>query len=103
MRAEEGTGMALERSGLGLACQDVLADLTSMLLVVSGEDEQWAARITAASTLDGDLRIDSLERTALGGLLRDAYGDRVDLAAFVAGLDIDQIIGLTVGSPAAMR
>ena len=38
---------------------------------------------------------------ALCDLARKAYGDRVDLAAFVSGLDIDQIIGLTVGELAA--
>jgi acyl carrier protein len=93
--------MALGRGGLGLAGQDMLAELTAMLAAVTGEDEQWAAGITAACALEGDLRLDSLEFAALGELLRAAYGDRVDLLAFAAGLDIDQLIALTVGEVAA--
>jgi acyl carrier protein len=38
---------------------------------------------------------------ALAGLLRDAFGDRVDLAAFLAGLDFEQLVALTVADLAA--
>ncbi|WP_188316860.1 hypothetical protein [Solihabitans fulvus] len=41
--------------------------------------------------------MESVELVALGESLRDRYGDRVDLPAFVAGLDLDGLIGLTVG------
>ena len=40
--------------------------------------------------------LDSVELATLGELLRKRYGDRVDLAGFVATLDLDQLIGLTV-------
>jgi acyl carrier protein len=79
----------------------VLGDLIGMLMDVTGEDQRWAARVTAASRLEGDLRLESVELAALGELLSQAYGDRVDLAAYVAELDIYQIIGLTVGDLAA--
>lgn len=81
----------------GLTGQRVLAELTGMLLEVTGEDERWAAGVTAASRLEGDLRLESVELTYLGQLMRDQYGDRADLPAFIASLDIDQIIALTVG------
>lgn len=89
--------MTVEPARAELARQRVLAALAGMLMDVTGEDERWAARVTADSRLEGDLRLESVELAALGDLLRDAYGDRVDLAAFVAELDIDEIIGLTVG------
>lgn len=89
--------MTVEPATAELAQQRVLAELTGMLLDVTGEDERWAARVTPASRLEGDLGIESVELAALGALLRDSYGAWVDLAAFVADLDIDQIIGLTVG------
>lgn len=75
----------------------LLTELVEMLLDVTGEDEGWAARITAATRLEGDLQLESVELVALGELLRSRYGDGVDLPAFFAELDIDQIIGLTVG------
>jgi acyl carrier protein len=52
--------------------------------------------VTPAARLDQDLRMDSLEMAALAAALGEAYGDRVDLAAFVAGLDFDRLVALTV-------
>ena len=46
--------------------------------------------------LDGDLLMDSLEFAALAGLVAERYGEHVDLEGFLATLDIDQIIELTV-------
>ena len=107
------TAVPADRAGLDR--ERVLGELIGMLAVVTGEDQRWAARVTAASRLEGDLRLESVELAALGERLRQAYGDSVDLAAFVAELDIYQIVGLTVGdlvayvcaspagSPAEMR
>jgi hypothetical protein len=89
--------MTVAPANAGLARQRVLAQLTGMLLDVTGEDDGWATRVTPGSRLEADLRLESVEFTALGELLGAVYGDRVDLAAFVAGLDIDQILALTVG------
>lgn len=79
----------------------VLPELIGMLRDATGEDERWAAAVTAASRLEGDLGLDSLELTALGARLRQAYGDEADLPGYVAELEIDQLIGLTVGDLAA--
>jgi acyl carrier protein len=46
--------------------------------------------------LDGDLLMDSLEFTALAGLVAGRFGEHVDLQGFLAGLEIDEIIELTV-------
>lgn len=74
-----------------------LAEITALLAKVTGEDQGWARQITFSTRLERDLYLDSLEMAALCDLAREAYGDQVDLAAFLSGLDIDQIIGLTVG------
>jgi acyl carrier protein len=75
----------------------VLADIIALLTDVTGADASWADRLTAPSRLEGDLHLDSLELAAFAARLRSVYGDGVDLAAFIAGLDIDQLIGLSVG------
>jgi acyl carrier protein len=77
--------------------QRLLAEVVAMLAEVTGESAEWLAQVGLASRLEGDLYLNSLEVAALGGLLRAAHGDRVDLPAYLAGLDIDQIIALTVG------
>jgi hypothetical protein len=51
--------------------------------------------------LDGDLLMDSLEFTALSGLVAERFGEHVDLQGFLSGLEIDQIIELTVEDVAA--
>jgi acyl carrier protein len=91
------TGVTVVPGAVDAASQDLLTEVRGLLVQVTGEDERWAARITPASRLEGDLRLESVELTELGVLLRRAHGDRVDLAEFYAGQDIDQIIGLTVG------
>lgn len=67
-----------------------------MLLAVTGEGGEWAVGLTPQSRLEGDLALDSLELAALGGLLRERYGAAVSLPGYLAALDMDQLIGLTL-------
>jgi acyl carrier protein len=76
------------------------ADLAGALAAATGDDSLLNAGIDATTTLEGDLCFDSLDLAALGAVLRDRYGTTLDLAGYVAGLDIDEIIGLTVGDVA---
>jgi acyl carrier protein len=75
----------------------LLAELAGILRVATGEDDRWAAGIAPATLLEDDLQLDSLELATVATLLRQRFGDRVDLAGFVAGLGIDELIGLRVG------
>jgi acyl carrier protein len=76
-------------------------DIVGALAAATGDESLLGAGLNAATRLEADLRMDSLELTALCAVLRDRYGTAVDLAGHVAGLDIDQLIGLTVGDVAA--
>ena len=58
------------------------------------------APITPEMRLEGDLQLESIDLLALGEALRERYGDRVAFCAHVAELDLDGIIGLTVGDVA---
>jgi acyl carrier protein len=78
----------------------MLTEIATLLRDITGEDEQWSAGIGSASRLDGDLLLDSIEWAALGQRLRERHGDQVDLAGFVADLELDEIIELTVGDVA---
>lgn len=53
--------------------------------------------VAADDRLEADLGLDSLEVAALAAMLREQFGDRVDLAGFLAGLELDQLIELTAG------
>jgi hypothetical protein len=84
----------------GQASDLVLAALPAILAQVTGEGPQWAAAVAPGSRLEADLDIESVELTALSLALARAYGDEVDLARYVAGLGIDEILALTVADVA---
>jgi hypothetical protein len=75
--------------------------IAALLRDIVGEDDAWLDSIGPQTRVDGDLLVESHELAAWSLELRKRYGDRVDLADHVAGLDIDQIIALTVTDVAA--
>jgi tocopherol O-methyltransferase len=79
----------------------VFGEVVELLRTVLDEDAMWSAKVTAATTLDGDLEVESVELTAFSQALQTRFGPVVDLAAHVATLDVDEIIALTVGDVAA--
>ncbi|MGW5355920.1 methyltransferase domain-containing protein [Streptomyces sp. NPDC004031] len=90
------------------AASDAAADtdalvrpVADLLRRITGEDAAWLEAVTPASRVDGDLLVESQELAAWSAALRERYGERVDLAGHVAGLDIDAIVELTVGDVAA--
>ncbi len=80
---------------------DSIGALVGLLVEVTGEGEDWAAAVTPDSRIEGDLLLESIEVLALADLLSRRHGERVDLRAFFAEQDIDQLIALTVGDVAA--
>ena len=85
------------REGPPVTADDVTADdMAAALAAATGDESLLSAGISAATRLEGDLCLDSLDLAAVGALLRDRYGTAVDLPRYVAGLDIDKIIELTV-------
>ncbi|WP_055487841.1 acyl carrier protein [Streptomyces sp. WMMB 322] len=64
------------------------------LLEEYGFDE---AEIGRETTFHDDLELESIDLVTLSGSLREHYGDRVNFAEFVADLELDEIIALTVG------
>jgi acyl carrier protein len=75
-------------------------DVAEAIAAATGDESLLSTGINAATRLEGDLRLDSLDLAALSELLRDRHGAAVDLAGYVAALDIDHIIGLTVADVA---
>ncbi|MFC4072486.1 acyl carrier protein [Actinoplanes subglobosus] len=75
----------------------LLDDLKQGLVEVMGDDVLLAVDITPDTRFDDDLALESIEFVALGEYLRERYGDRVDFAGFIAGMELDEIMSLTVG------
>jgi acyl carrier protein len=77
--------------------QAVLAELTGMIGMVLEDIGTLDTEVTLDTTFRDDLDLESIDLVALGGLLGERYGDRVNFAEFVADLDLERIIALTVG------
>ena len=74
----------------------VLTDVTAMLRAVLG-DFGPEAEITLDSTFRDDLGMESLDVVSLAGRLQARYGNSVNFAQFVAGLDVTSMGELRVG------
>ena len=79
------------------AVTGLLTEVTALLCQVTGGD---VAQLAASSRLDGDIVLDSVELAALSALLSARYAG-TDLVGYVADLELDEIISLTVGDVAA--
>ncbi|MEU5211167.1 phosphopantetheine-binding protein [Streptomyces sp. NPDC020742] len=75
----------------------LLDEITDMLVQVAGEEILIACEITAETTLNDDLALESIEFVALAELLQQRYGTAVDFLGLLAERDLDQILALTVG------
>ncbi|MGW7383566.1 acyl carrier protein [Streptomyces sp. NPDC054794] len=75
----------------------VLADVRAMLLTLLEEYGEDEVEIGMTTTFNRDLELESIDLVTLAGLLEQRYGDRVNFAEFLAGMEFEEIIALTVG------
>lgn len=75
----------------------VLADLERILVEVIGEDLLLDGPLTMDTSFDADLQLESIEFVALSERLLETYGEQVDFVGWLAGLELDEIVALTVG------
>lgn len=76
---------------------EILADVAQMIADVVGPDFLLDVEVTADTTFNADLALESIEFVALAEKLQDRYDGRVDFVAFVADMDIDEIMSMSVG------
>lgn len=76
----------------------ILAEVSRMLVEIIGEDYVIDLDIGMGTSFNADLELESIEFVRLAAKLTEHYGERVNFVAFLADKEIDEIIGLTVGS-----
>jgi acyl carrier protein len=79
------------------AADRVLAHMAATLRELIGEEWVADVDITRATSFARDLELESIEFVALAERLTDEYGARVDFAAWLGDMELEQILGLTVG------
>ena len=72
----------------------VVADLLSTLV---GDTEVLGAEITPHTTFHDDLGLESVDLVTFAGILAEHFGERVNLAEYLADKELDEVIVLTVG------
>jgi acyl carrier protein len=75
----------------------VLAELDRILTDVIGDDLLLDGPLAMTTSFDADLQLESIEFVALAERLLETYGERVDFVAWMAGMELDEIVALTVG------
>jgi acyl carrier protein len=75
----------------------VLAGVRDLLVEVIGPEYMVELTIAPSTSLERDLQLESLDLVVLGDLLPQRFGDGVDLVAWLATKELDEIVDLTVG------
>jgi acyl carrier protein len=76
---------------------EVLAEVTEMITEVIGVDELVGLEIGLETSFQEDLEVESIEFVVLSERLMARYGEDVDFVGWMAGMELDEIIALTVG------
>ena len=74
----------------------VLARLEEILTDVIGDDLLLDGPLKMSTSFDADLQLESIEFVALAEQLLGTYGEQVDFVAWMATMELDDIIALTV-------
>lgn len=77
--------------------EEVLGEVRDVLADVIGEDYVSELDIDMETAFRADLDIESIEFVAMGEVLRERYGDRIDFVEWLTTMELDDIIALTVG------
>jgi acyl carrier protein len=75
----------------------VLDDIAGILAEVLGAEFLVDIPITPGTSFSDDLALESIEFVELSEKLQEHYGERVNLATFIADMDIDEVMAITVG------
>ena len=76
----------------------VLDVVRALIAEVIGEEYLLGLEIDRETSFEDDLEMESIEFVKLGAKLTEHYGGKVDFAAFLADLDLDEIIEMRVGT-----
>jgi acyl carrier protein len=84
-------------SDLEVRKQEILETVSGMIREVIGEEWARETPITMETTFARDLEVESIELVALSEKLQARYGHEIDFPSWLASMELDEIIGLSVG------
>jgi acyl carrier protein len=75
----------------------VFDEIAGLVREVVGEEFLLEQEITPNTSFSHDLALESIEFVELSERLQQRYGQRANLATFIADMDIDAITEITIG------
>src|SRR5688572_6724875 len=97
-RMTRTTRTATDASDANDVAAQVLEVVARLVRDVIGEEWAEDVAITMRTSFANDLELESIEFVALAERLREAYGQRIDFAGWLAEMELAAIIGLEVGT-----
>ncbi|HEY4460689.1 MAG TPA: acyl carrier protein [Pseudonocardiaceae bacterium] len=76
----------------------ILDEIRTILITVLGDYVLDDIEITTDMSLTENLGLESIDLVTVGAMLTERYGSQVNLAAFLAEMDIDDVIAMKVGT-----
>jgi len=76
--------------------QEIFVVLKQFITEVIGEDFAEEMDIRENSSFTKDLEMDSIELVSFSEKVKKTFGDQIDFTGWLSGMDIDQMIGLTI-------
>lgn len=77
--------------------RETLETVAELIREVVGDDWVFDDPITMETKINEDLELESIEFVALAEKLVDRYGDQVDFTGWLADMEFEEIVELTVG------
>lgn len=75
----------------------ILVDLTALLAEVLADEWDASIEVGMETAFADDLELESIEFVALAEKVQGHFGEHVDFVSWLSDLELDAIIGLTVG------
>ncbi len=91
------SGDTMQGAAEAVTQEAILATVAGMIGEIIGEEYLEDLDVTMDSVITEDLELESIEFVALAEKLRERYGERVEFVDWIAGMELEEIIGLTVG------
>jgi acyl carrier protein len=76
---------------------EVLVEISAMLTEILTDLGPYQVEITMDTLFLADLDLESIDMVTLAGLLHARFGERINLAEFIAGKQVPELVSLTVG------
>ncbi|GAA1710386.1 phosphopantetheine-binding protein [Fodinicola feengrottensis] len=81
----------------GITTAEILVEISGMLRGILDDYGLDGVEITMRTTFHEELELESIDLVTVAGRIQERYGERVNLAEFLAEKDLDDVIGLRVG------